>query len=91
MGIIRDGFLTPQTLICLVLLARCFPLAKRAQSKEPEHGQRTILFQPDGGGELLTSIAKRARLFCRSMDIPVHGQPKLINPSELTYPPPMRR
>ncbi len=31
MGIIHDGFLTPQPLICLVLLALCFPLAKHAR------------------------------------------------------------
>ena len=31
MGIIYEGFLSPQPLICLVLLALCFPLAKHAR------------------------------------------------------------
>ncbi len=31
MGIIYEGFLHPQPLICLVLLALCFPLAKNAK------------------------------------------------------------
>ena len=31
MGLIYEGFLTPQPLICLALLALCFPLAKHAR------------------------------------------------------------
>ena len=31
MGIIHNGFLSPQPIICLALLALCFPLAKHAK------------------------------------------------------------
>ena len=31
MGIVHDGFLTSQPLICLVLLGLCFPLTKHAK------------------------------------------------------------
>ena len=31
LGIIYDGFLSPQPLLCLALLALCFPLAKHAK------------------------------------------------------------